>query len=791
MCARALRYSGLVFVCCYLWLVPVGTASNSPLFLPPVSYGSGGDRPQAVAIADLNADGKQDLVVGNFDSVAILLGRGDGTFEPAKTYGTDEIVSSIAVADMNGDHVPDLITAQCGQFGGGTDCATSGFVEVWLGNGDGSFQSPVKYLSGGFGTSSIKVGDLNGDGKLDLVVANSLASTATPEGNVAVLLGKGDGTFQQATPYDSGAQDATSVSLADLDNDGHLDVVVSNLCDIDPCLDGRVGVLLGNPDGSLQPVVVYDAGGYNSTWITAADLNRDGNMDVVTFSICNSVGTGVGGVGVLLGNGDGSFQPAVRYGSGGPGGFGGAVAVADVNGDSKQDLVATNGDPATIGILLGNGDGSFQPAVTAPTGGSFPLSGALAIDDLNQDGLPDAAVTQCAPMGCVHGGFVAVLLHVGDTATTTTLSSSSNPSPYGKPITLTAEVQSTSGVPTGAVKFFDGSTELASGTLVGGTSSINISTIKAGLRNITAVYQGSERFQSSTSTVLKQTVFKASTFTRLSSSHNPAFVRQVVVYTATVSGRFGGAVTGAVVFSVNGVQTINVTLKGDTVVWTTSFTSAGGRTVTAKYLGDPNNIASSPTSISQSVVFKTAMSLSASPNPSFVGQSVTFLATIKSAFGSIPDGEIIAFSGGSKNYGTAILKNGIATLAIDSLPAGSSSIRASYAGDDTFSANFASVLQTVKRYSTSTTLSSNINPSSVGQSVTFTAIVTSSGPTTPVGWVTFKDGTATLGVQRLIGGKANLTLSSLTKGTIRSRRYTFCHLTWTASGSPVLLEVVQ
>ena len=132
--------------------------------------------------------------------------------------------------------------------------------------------------------------------------------------------------------------------------------------------------------------------------------------------------------------------------------------------------------------------------MTAPTGGSFPLSGALAIDDLNQDGLPDAAVTQCAPMGCVHGGFVAVLLHVGDTATTTTLSSSSNPSPYGKPITLTAEVQSTSGVPTGAVKFFDGSTELASGTLVGGTSSINISTIKAGLRNITAVYQGSDGF---------------------------------------------------------------------------------------------------------------------------------------------------------------------------------------------------------------------------------------------------------------------------------------------------------
>ena len=200
--------------------------------------------------------------------------------------------------------------------GGGTDCATSGFVEVWLGNGDGSFQSPVKYLSGGFGTSSIKVGDLNGDGKLDLVrLLTASASTATPEGNVAVLLGKGDGTFQQATPYDSGAQDATSVSLADLDNDGHLDVVVSNLCDIDPCLDGRVGVLLGNPDGSLQPVVVYGRGGYNSTWITAADLNRDGNMDVVTFSICNSVGTGcLWRGGCSSGEWRWLFQPAVRYG---------------------------------------------------------------------------------------------------------------------------------------------------------------------------------------------------------------------------------------------------------------------------------------------------------------------------------------------------------------------------------------------------------------------------------------------------------------------------------------------
>src|SRR4030095_3796104 len=107
---HATRYTALFFLCSCLSLVSISTASNPPLFLPPVSYGSGGDTPQAGATAHLNADGKQDLGVGNFESVALLLGRGDGTFEPAKTYATDEIVSSIAVADMNNDHVPDLIT---------------------------------------------------------------------------------------------------------------------------------------------------------------------------------------------------------------------------------------------------------------------------------------------------------------------------------------------------------------------------------------------------------------------------------------------------------------------------------------------------------------------------------------------------------------------------------------------------------------------------------------------------------------------------------------------------------
>jgi hypothetical protein len=217
-----------------------------------------------------------------------------------------------------------------------------------------SFLPPVAYDSGGWFASSAAVADVNGDGKPDIVVTNSYNS------DLGVLLGNGDGTFQPAVIYGAGGS-ANSVTIGDVNGDGRPDIVVGNN-------NGYVGVLLGNGDGSFQPVVTYPSGGadqWGST-VAVADVNRDGKPDIVVSNF--GAASGPANVGVLLGNGDGTFQPVVTYSSGGYAPD--ALAVADVNGDGKLDLLVVNQmsysseNYAALGILLGNGDGTFQPTVS-------------------------------------------------------------------------------------------------------------------------------------------------------------------------------------------------------------------------------------------------------------------------------------------------------------------------------------------------------------------------------------------------------------------------------------------
>jgi Bacterial Ig-like domain (group 3)/FG-GAP-like repeat len=523
--------------------------------------------------------------------------------------------------------------------------------------------------------------------------------------------------------------------------------------------------------------------------VVAADVNRDGNLDLLV-----AIGStyDISPIGVLLGKGDGTFYEAVTYGTVGTGAM--ALAVADVNADDMLDALIANSGFSPVGaaeaaVLLGNGDGTFQAGVNYDTNGSTPR--AIGVADLNGDKLPDLVMTQCAVTGCGNGEMVAVLLHVGDAPTTTTLASSLNPSAYGKSITFTAEVQSLSSVPVGNVKFFDGSTELGSAMLVAGTATISTSKVRVGSRSITAVYQGSTRFKSSGSTVLTQVVYKTSTSVSLTSSRNPAFVRQSVAYTATVVSKFGGVITGYVLFTVSNGPTYTSALTQGKAVWNTSFSNIGARTVTAAYLGDANNLASNSTSLNQSVVFRTTMSLSSSPNPSFVGQAINLTANISSGSGIIPDGEVISFSDGIKIYGTAALKDGKASIVITSIPAGSRYIRATYVGDQTFSANFASIQQVVQRYPTSTAITANVNPSVIGQAVIFTATVMTSSVIAPSGWVTFKDGEKVVGVRALQGSKAVLTLGSLSAGTHSiTARYAITP-TWAPSNSAPLNQVVH
>jgi len=397
--------------------------SGSPLFSPVVTYDSGGLDAGMVAVADLNGDGKPDLVVincgqicfntQNGGSVGVMLGNGDGTFQPAVTYGTTGASPVFAaVADVNGDDKPDVVVAnRCSSSG----CLSESTVDVLLGNGDGTFQAAVGYGSGGVLPSSVAVADVNGDQKLDVLVANNCADSNC-DGSVGVLLGNGDGTFQAAATYLSGGNEALSLAVADLNGDSKPDVVVTtNVAGIS---GGRVGVLLGNGDGTFQSAAIYPSGGsFSGGSVAVADVNGDHKPYlVVENSQCCGVANGVAGV--LLGNGDGTFQTVVTYQSN-AGGPGTSVAVADINGDGRPDLIVTlqaaanNGNnQGLVGVRLGNGNGTFLGEVGFSAGGF--QTNWVSVADVNGDGKPDlVAANQCGNNpGCSSApGSVGVLLN--------------------------------------------------------------------------------------------------------------------------------------------------------------------------------------------------------------------------------------------------------------------------------------------------------------------------------------------------------------------------------------------
>jgi hypothetical protein len=182
--------------------------------------------------------------------------------------------------------------------------------------------------------------------------------------------------------------------------------------------------------------------------------------------------------------------------------------------------------------------------------------------------------------------------------------------------------------------------------------------------------------------------------------------------------------------------------------------------------------------------------LTTSQSPSFVGQPVTFTATVTSPYGAIPDGELVTFYDPSTAIGTGTTVSGVATFTTSSLPAKTYSIKGTYAGDATFKPSSGTVKQVVDRYPTTTTLTSSPNPSDDGQAVTLTATVTSAGPT-PTGKVDFRDGTKSLGTRTLSSGVATLTTSKLAVGAHPITAEYLGDANSGVSTSPVLDQVVQ
>jgi len=401
---------------------------------------------------------------------------------------------------------------------------------VLLGNGDGTFQAPITYSTTNNG-QSVLLADLNGDGKLDIVLASQCSDNTCASGAIQILLGNGDGTFQTAVSYNSGGIYSLGAAVGDTNGDGKLDIMVASECISNSnCSNGVVGVLLGNGDGTFQPAVTYNSGGNDARSVQAADMNGDGKLDLVVENAC-STDCSTGAISVLLGNGDGTFQTATTTSVPQSQGFQ-SIVVGDFNGDHKMD-VASGGANA---LLLGNGDGTLQPSTSL---GAFGIGTLVA--DFNGDGRPDLAV-----------GGVAILLNISDgfvVSTTTSLSSSANPSSFGQGVTFTATVTpQTPGAPTGTVTFSDGSLQLGQATISNGTASLTTSGFAIGSHSITAAYSGDSHYSASASSVLTQVVANASTTTTLAAAPNPANIGQSVAFTATVTPATSGVATGTVSF---------------------------------------------------------------------------------------------------------------------------------------------------------------------------------------------------------------------------------------------------
>lgn len=335
-------------------------------------FGVYGD-PTALALGDLNHDGRQDIVTASqvASTVSVLLGGEDDTFLPAQNYFIGGIhggwLWDVTIADFNGDGNPDVAVT----------IESENAVGILFGNGDGTLQRPQTYPVGGQ-PLGIATADLDGNGTPDLVVTNSASS------DVSVLLNNGNGSFQSETFYATGAYPG-DVAILDFNGDSRPDIAVANYD------DNSVSVLMGNGNGSFQTQEVYPVG-LNPWSIVVADFNKDGHPDIAVTNSCTDTNSTCGySIGVLLGNGDGTFQGQQTYATSAPP-IG--ITVADINDDGNPDIVETNtsygtstGYPFdTIGVFPGNGDGTFQ-SQQIYAAGFFPYDVASA--DLNGNGWPD------------------------------------------------------------------------------------------------------------------------------------------------------------------------------------------------------------------------------------------------------------------------------------------------------------------------------------------------------------------------------------------------------------------
>jgi RHS repeat-associated protein len=338
--------------------------NNGQLFAAKTYYQAGYYK---ATIKDVNDDGNPDIVTPNYSNVSVLPGKGDGTFAPPKYYPVANGSESVAVGDVNGDGSNDIVTA----IRYGSTNPNSGRVSVLLGDGNGNFGTSTNYAVG-YGASSVAVGDINKDGKDDIVTAN------TYNNNVSVLLSNSSGSFSRTDiPLNSANSAPEAISLKDLDKDGNLDIITASRYGTNS--NGSISVLLGNSSGTFATQTNY-AVGYGASSVAVGDINKDGRNDIVTAS----QGSGNGSIAsVLLGNSNGSFAAATNY----PlrsNIYPESVAIGDLDLDDDLDVIVSGSGYGSESIMLNNGSGMLSSPTDNQS--NYSNSSSVTLEDLDLDG---------------------------------------------------------------------------------------------------------------------------------------------------------------------------------------------------------------------------------------------------------------------------------------------------------------------------------------------------------------------------------------------------------------------
>lgn len=723
--------------------------------------------PSGIVTADFNGDGIPDIATLEMvdlssstapGSLSLFLGKGDGTFSSQSTAAVENFPGSLTVRDFNNDGIPDLLYA-------GTQ---HGDILLLIGKGDGTFQPAQTIASFGFAAAGgFAVGDFNHDGNQDFATIDGW------DGVLSIFLGNGDGAFVESPQHPQAGDNPVLAVTGDLNGDGNLDLVVANVF---PAAGSQapsyLTVLLGNGDGTFTPAPNAQVG-VGPESILLADFNGDGKLDLAVSNIGTGLGNGsTTNVMVLLGNGDGTFAPPVItqviiYGT--------AVAVGDFNGDGIPDLAVTleNNNVPNLYVLVGKGDGTFDTVMagesgiaTAPVVGDFNGDGRTDVAIMDQastvhimlsqwGGSAQASIANISPVGT--GVHFAGATYAGDNTYSSSISSNIplTAEPVATTLTLGFPASSTVGQnvivsanltphsaqsheAAGAVSFSVGSTLLGTAPLLSGVASLLTDQLPAGNPCVTAVYPGDTNFAPSTTQSCIQVTPPGGVPAIAFSIPNHTFGDAPFQVAATSNSP--GAITYTVVSGPATIQGSTITLQGAGTVKVNASQAA-----TANFSGAQKRATFTVAKAPQMINFPQPAS------PVTVGSTVTLTASSNSGF---PVTFTVA-SGSARLGGSTLIPTAAGTIVV----------QASLAA----SANYLAATPVERSIVVVPTLISVALTAAPSQAFLFVPIALKATIATngvsPQGTVTFYDGTTTLGSGSVRTGAAAFTLTNLPVGT--------------------------